>query len=215
MAGLSYNEEHQRQIALRHLFLPTGYGILYETIIAILALILFNLSTLSTDLLSKSLNTAHPLSAWNLFLQKILNELQQHHSVQQAVLFGLWAIVGALVYILVFRTLQLFFGVRQSLGTGMRLVHQDHTQGALRWFASLHDGFLKAIIFVAATITILIGVLVCFGIASQELNDGLSATFPANAGALVLSLVGALLSVRLIVLGVSLLSRRFREWYTT
>jgi hypothetical protein len=213
MANLSYNEEHQRQITLLHLFLPTGYGILYEAVLAVLALVLFNLSTLSTDLLSKSLNTAHPLSAWDLLLQKSLNDLQQYHVVQQGMLFGLWAVAGALIYILLFRMLQLYIGARQSIGTGVKLVRQEHAQGVLHWLATLHDIFLKVIIFAAAATAIAIGVLVCFGIASQKLHDGLSAAFPASVGSYALSLVGALLSVRLIILGLCLLSDHFRNWY--
>lgn len=214
MATLSYNETKNRQLELRHIFFPSAYGLISEVIIGVVALILFNLTALSNQLLAKKFDDADPLPLLSHTLRKLLDGLQAHYAVQQILLFALWAIVGALVYVLIFRITQLFFGVTRSVGVGMKFVRQDHARGIFHWFASLHDFFLKLVIAVAGGIALVSGALVCFGTASQELTDGLADSFPSNVLPLVVSLLGAVLSIRLIALGISLLSRRFRNWYT-
>jgi hypothetical protein len=211
---LSYNETKDRQIKLRHIFFPSAYGLISEIIIAVLALVAFNLSELSNQLLSKNFGNTDPLPLWSQLLRKALDSTQNHYVLQQVLLFALWAMVGALVYVLIFRTLQLFFGVKNSVGTGLRFYRQDHARGIFRWLASLHDLFMAMLILSLGGAALAIGSLICFGIASQELRDGLAGTFPANAWPLLISLLAAVLSVRLIALGISLMSRRFRNWYT-
>jgi hypothetical protein len=179
------------------------------------ALVAFNASELSNQLLTKNFDGADPLPFWNQFFNNVLARVQNIAGVQQILLFVLWAMVGALLYILVFRFLQAAFGVKRSVGTGVRFMRQEHTKGLLHWLASLHDFFLASIIFIMGTATLLFGSLICFGVASQELRDGLAAAFPASMWHLLLSVVAAVLSVRLIALGLSLLSSRFRNWYTT
>lgn len=215
MQEFSYNETKHHQLELRHIFFPGAYGFVTEAIIGILALIVFNASQLNNHLLDKSFGTVDPFSLWSQILRRLLDGVGQHYIVQQVFLFSLWAVVGALIYIFVFRLLQILFGVKQSVGSGVRYVRTDHANGLIRWLASLHNFFLKMLVDVLGTAAILIGATVCFGIASEELNNGLAETFPGNIGILLLSVVGAVISVRLIVLGISLLSRRFRDWYTT
>jgi hypothetical protein len=55
--------------------------------------------------------------------------------------------------------------------------------------------------------------LLCFAIASQQLSDGFINYFPANLSNFVFSLIGAFIGVRVITVGISLLSPRFRVWY--
>lgn len=215
MATLSYNETKDRQLKLRHIFLPSTYGFISEAVIGIVALVVFNVSTLSNQLISKNFDNADPLPVWNRLFKNALEGLQSHSGVQQVLLFLLWAFVGALLYILVFRILQIAFGVKHSVGTGLRFVRQDHSRGIFYWLASLHDFFVAAIIFIFGAGAILFGSVICFGIASQELRIGLTGTFPTSMEALFLSFAAAILSVRLITLGLSLLSSRFRNWYTT
>jgi hypothetical protein len=215
MGMLSYNEEKNKKLKLRHIFFPSIYGFVSEVIIAILSLAVFNASKLSDQLLSKNFGTTDPLSLWSQLSRQLLDSAGQYHIVQQLFLFGLWAIVGALLYVLIFRILQVVFGVRHSVGLGMQFVREDPERGIFRWLASLHDFFFALLIATLGTAALASGTLVCFGIASQELSNGLAASFPGNLWPLLLSLLGAVLSVRLIAFGISLLSRRFRNWYTT
>jgi hypothetical protein len=215
MELFSYNETKHHQLELRHIFFPSAYGFVTEVVIAVLSLIVFNVSQLNDRLFDKNFGTFDPFSLWSQILKQLLDNAGQHHIVQQAFLFGLWAVVGALIYILIFRLIQIFFGVKQSVGSGVRYVRTDHANGLLRWLASLHNFFLKMLVYILGALAIFTGAVICFGIASQELNNGLAATFPGNVGILLLSVIGAIISVRLIVLGISLLSRRFRDWYTT
>ncbi len=216
MSPLSYNEEQQQRTELRHLFLPNWYGFVAEAIIGVVALIVFNLSQLNDQFLNKDTGTlANPLSLWGDWLDAFLTGIQQHVGVQQALLFVLWAIAGALIYILVFRALQLFVRAKHTIGEGVQLVQAQHAEGALRWFASLHDFFIKSLIIIAGAAALLIGTTICFGIASQELYYALTNSFPENLLPLLLSLVAAILGVRVVVIGISLLSRRFRAWYNS
>jgi hypothetical protein len=216
MTALSYNEQHTRLWAVRHVFFPSSYGLVAEIIVGGMALVLFNLSTLSNELFSRDLGSkgGDPLEGWDALFTKVLNSGQSHDVVQKILLFLLWAVAGALLYVLVFRLAQLFFGAKTSLSTGMQLVRQEHAVGLLHWLATLHDFFLKLTIIVLGSAAVIAGVLLCFGIASQELQIGLARSFPSNLWPLVLSLFAAALSVRCVALGISLLSARFRSWYT-
>ena len=209
----SYNETRHKQLELRHIFFPSIYGFVSETVVAVVALVLFNVSQLSSQLLTKSFGTADPLSLWSQNFGQVLNDAERPHVVQQIFLFVLWAIVGALIYILIFRLIQVIFRVKQSVDSGVMYVRNDHAEGVLHWLASLHDFFLKAVLILLGTAALVVGAIVCFGIASQELSNGLLMAFPGSAGALFISLVAAVLSVRMVVLGFSLLFRRFRIWY--
>lgn len=212
METSSYNELRQKQIKLRHIFYPGNSAMVVEAIAAVLALILFNASQFSNELLGSSQMT-DPLSLGYQPLRHLAGKLDRFALTQQLLLFLLWAVVGILIYILVFRSLQIFIGVKGSVAEGVDLIRADSTNGLLRWLASLHDFFVKVLIVLAGMVAVLVGALVCFGIASQELSNGLLETFPSNAEAFLLSLVAALLSVRLIALGLTLSSRHFRSWY--
>lgn len=210
---LSYNEERMQTSELRHLLPPSGYTLVAEIVVAVVALVLLNLSTLSAPLggAGSSIN-ASPFSLWSQVLDKLLSP-SQHASIQQILLFILWGIVGALIYIFVFRLLQFFIRARSSLQQGVSLIQTEHSQGAMHYFASLHDFFIKLVIALLGAAAILTGALICFAIASQQLSAGLDSSFPASLGNFAIALIGAFLAVRVIAVGVSLLSPRFRDWY--
>lgn len=212
METISYNESHNKQLTLRHIFFPGSYGMVSEAIIALLALIFFNISDFSGQLLGSNLG-ASPFSLWRQPLQHLLNKLDGYATIQHLTLFVLWSIVGILIYILVFRTLQILFNVKHAVGTGVELVRQDHEMGLVRWLASLHDFFVKTLILLTGIAAVAVGSLICFGIASQELRNGLVGSFPSNIGAFILSFIGALISVRVVAIGLTLASRHFRNWY--
>lgn len=210
---LSYNEEQLHELELRHLFWPRTYIFFIEAIIAVVLLLLFNVSALNDHVLNANTGVdSSPFSLWGNVFDKTLGNTQ-HAAAQHVLLFGLWALVGALLYILVFRFLQFFFRAKGSVREGASLIQAQHSQGAMRYLASLHNIFLKLIIIILGAIAILTGALVCFGIASQELSKGLDQALPGNLPSFLISFLGALLAVRLIVIGGSLLSTRFRAWY--
>jgi hypothetical protein len=210
---LSYNEEQSQTSELRHLFLPAGYTLAAEAIVAVAVLIVLNLSTLSSSLggAGDSIN-ASPFSLWSRVIGKLLSPTQ-HAAIQEALLVAVWAVVGALVYIMVFRLVQLLLRARSSIQQGVSLVQVEHSRGAMRYFASLHDFSIRFIIGLIGTAAILTGSLLCFAIASQELSLGLDGAFPASLGHFTIALAGAFIGIRVITVGVSLLSPRFRGWY--
>ncbi|HVX48411.1 MAG TPA: hypothetical protein VHA05_03585 [Candidatus Saccharimonadales bacterium] len=209
----SYNESRKYESALRHLFLPSAYTLLGETIVAVIALLIFNFSTLNEQVFSASSGVeVNPISVWGDVIDRWLPGAQSA-AIQRILLFALWAAFGALLYILVFRLLQIFVRTHSSIERGEELVRADHTAGAWRYFKSLHDFFLRTIITLVGIAAILTGVILCFGIASQELAIGLADGFPADVAPFIISLVGAILTARIVVVGLSLLSSRFRLWY--
>jgi hypothetical protein len=214
MSDFSYNDEHTRRLELRHFFLPGGYAVISETIVAIVALVLLNLSTFSQVLGGDNAGiSANPLSLWSRVINKLLGSTQQYAFIQEMLVFLLWAFVGAMIYILVFRFIQISLRTKDSVQQGAVLIRTEHTEGALRYFASLHDLLLKIIIVALGTIAILTGTLLCFAIASQQLSNGFAYYFPHDLVNFALAFAGAFIGVRFITVGISLLSPRFRFWY--
>lgn len=209
----SYNESEHYRSELRHLFVPSVYNFVAEATIAIIALLIFNFSSLNEHVLTASTGiSANPLSVWGSVLNHWLSGAESAF-VAHALLFAIWAIIGALAYVLAFRFLQIFVRARSSIQRGEQLIQADHAAGAWRYFASLHDFFLRAIIVVAGLAAILTGALLCFGVASQELSTALDTPFPSSLLNYVIALAGTLLTARVITVGLSLLFPRFRNWY--
>lgn len=214
METFSYNEERNKYLSLKHLFFPGLYGLLAEATIAVVALVVFNANELSNRLLKDSLDETNPLSFSSRLLGKTLSNFQRIDMVEQVLNFILWAVVGALVYILIFRSMQIILGAKSSVGTGLKLVRQEDYSGYMSWLALLHNYFVKSLVALAGITILALGAFVCFSIASQELRSGLLHLFPSNLKPLLLSFFAAILSVKLIVIGISLLSSRFRNWYS-
>jgi hypothetical protein len=214
MTKLSYNEQIDQQLRIRHIFWPNGYALVSESVIAVVALIVCNTTLISQRFLEQDVGVDNPLMLLSQPINNVLGGLNQFSGIQQLFLFGLWAIVGVLIYILVFRLLQVVFGVKHTVDSGVELVRHDLNHGLYRWLASLHDAFLRILLTTLGILAIAGGSLVCFAIASQELNNGLSEPFPANIARFAVSLLAALISVRVVAIGLALLSPKFRNWYT-
>lgn len=213
METLSYNEEKSKRSELRYIIWPDIYGFISEAVIAVLILLLFNASNLSNRLLNDTSNNSNPFSYSFDLLTKLFSEIQKNYIFEQASIFLLWAVAGVLAYILIFRILQIVLGVNYSLSMGLKLVRKEHISGILHWLSSLHDFFLKILIVFAGVLVLFLGTFICFGIADQQLDAGLAYEFPSNLQPLALSFVGALLSLRFVVIGLILLSSHFRNWY--
>lgn len=214
MAYQSYSDELSSTGQLRHLFIPNRYAALSEAVIAAGLLILLNIGTIS-DVLgghSAGINTT-PLSLWHRVIDHTLAGPQANAAVQRGAVIVLWALAGALVYVLVFRLFQVSVRAEGSVRRGAVLVKTQHEQGLMRYFASLHDFFIKALIGSVGFGSLLFGVLICFSIAGQQLGQGLYESFPGNIGYLAVAYLASLLAVRCSAIGLSLLSARFRAWY--
>ncbi len=209
----SYNEFKKHQTVIRHLFLPNKYMLIGEFIFSVIILMIFNGYWLSSHIFGNEKGDKDPVSFFSDLFNTVLLEVQKEYLIQQISIFMLWAVAGALIYILIFRSLQVFFGVGHSVSEGVSLTRKEHKSGLIRWLSSLQDIFLKSLIIISCLV-ILIGALVCFGAASQELRASLVYDFPRNAYSLVLSLIGAFVSVRFVTLTLCLLSERFRSLYT-
>jgi hypothetical protein len=211
---LSYTEQKNKEKKLRRIFYPDIFTFCIESIIAIIALVLFNVSDLSARLLYDGPGKNDPFAYTFGLVGNFFDVVQKYYVVQQISLFLLWAIAGSLVYILLFRLLQIIFGVGYSFNEAFSLYKQENGKGVMRWLGSLHDFFIKTFLIICGVLAFSIAFFVCFGLASQELKAGLIYGFPSNLTAIFLSILGAIISVRLIIIGLSLLSTRFLYWYT-
>jgi hypothetical protein len=210
----SYNEELRRQEELRSLIVPPRYAALFEIVLAAVAVILFNISELSSRFLGQTPDTIHPLSLWNQLLSKFLDDIQSHTWVQETLIFILWSAAGALMFVFIFRLIQLLSFAKESVRKNSIYIDPDPRHGRLqRQMGSLHNILVRLLVGFVATVIFALAILVCFGIASQELENSLGSAFPANLGYLMISAAGAILSVRLVIIGLSLISQRFRNWY--
>lgn len=214
MTNPSYNDNQLETSELRHLFIPNRFAVVFETVIAAVLLMLLNLGAIGDALggHSSGIDTS-PLSLWSQVVDRLLSGWSAGSFIQRALLFALWAIVGALVYMLLFRVFQVSVRARNSVRQGNLLVRTEGQQGLVRYLASLHDFFMRSLVIATGVTALVIGALLCFSIASQQLGIGLDTSFPANLGHFTIAYIGALLAVRTVTIGVSLLSVRFRAWY--
>jgi hypothetical protein len=210
---VSHSEDEQKKSKIRQLFFPDIYALVSEIIVASAALILFNTNDLSNKFLQDAADESNPFSFSFQLISNAWSNIEQIYAVQQTLIFILWAVVGALVYILFFRMIQLIFGIKYSIDTGVKLIRNEKSTGLLRWFSTLHDVLLKSLVTFVGLLIFIFGAFICFGIASQELRSGLIQEFPSNIQPIIICLISAFLSVRLVTLGLSLLSVRFRNWY--
>lgn len=216
MSSLSYNDERLRATELRHLFVPTGYAIISEATIALAVLILSNIGTISDALGGNNAAIdSTPLSLWSQIMNGLFDGLQSNLLLQKIALFLLWAVVGALIYILIFRLAQLFTRASDSVRQGAYLVKAEHEAGFLSYLGSLHDFFMRLVVSIVGTAALLVSVLLCLSIADQQLSTGLNTSLPSSLAPLAIAYIGAWLAVRLVIIGMSLLSVRFRIWYNS
>lgn len=211
--GLSHNEAVARESTLRYILWPGKYSITAEFIVGCLALILFNITNLSNQWLGRSVGVNDPFAGWSSILSHLLDKLQGYYIVQQAVIFLLWALIGALMYILIFRTLQVSFRTKQTVQAGVDAFKEGQRPGLTRWFTSLHDFFLRLVITIVGFVLIACSSLICFSLASHELKQSLDNSFPANTLTIIICLLMSLVTIRLLVVGLCLTSRHFRQWY--
>lgn len=209
---LSYNEQKNQDIKLRHIFFPSTYMFVCEAILGIILVVIFNASALSNLFLNNA-SGDNPFSYATGLLHKAFVNLEQNHVFQQVAIFLLWALVGSLIYILLFKLFWITHDAGVTVEEGVKMVKQNHASGFISWLDSLHDFFIKMLALLAGVCIIAFGTSVCFLMASQELTLSFIYSFPANLLAILFFIITSILSIRLIMLGITLLLRDFRNWY--
>lgn len=212
---MAYNQENQNNLRLRHLFFPNRLSFLFETALSLGLLFVLNLTAFGEKLFENDIDNSDPVSFGEQLFDQQLADFSANRIFEQISVFLMWAAVGMLIYILLFWVAKIISGTFYSLNDGVKKVRTDSTKGFLRWFESLHDFLLKVLLEFGGLILLLFGIFVCFSFASYQLNFGLMVAYPESIERIILSIVSAILAVRLIIVGLCFLLPRFRRWYCT
>lgn len=209
---MSYNQDAQNSLKLKHLFLPNAAVLSGEIIFALIALFTLNINNIGSKFTNQNDNTS-PVAFSGQLLDKMWGALNDSYAFQQISLFILWALAGMFAYILIFRLIQIISGVSYSVKNGFQYVKTDSSRGFFRWLDSLHDFFIKLLITISGILLFGYGAFACFGLASQQFETGLAQSYPAYIAPLLISVLSAIIGIRVIMAGLCLLSRRFRNFY--
>jgi hypothetical protein len=143
----------------------------------------------------------------------VWHAINQWEPFMHAAVFTLWAIAGSLAYLLIFRLIQLIYALIYSAEDASKFVKAQSSYGIIFWIISLNEFFKKALIKIIGALLLFASTFVFFIYASNQLKIGISEAFPASAYLLALSFAVAILAMRLLVNGVSLLLPAFTRWY--
>jgi hypothetical protein len=210
---MSYNEDQQKVGALKHIFIPQPTGLIYELSLAGLMLGLMSLS-----FIGKSLQASSPESDPIAYATDIINQgwifINQYNSVQQTMIFLMWAVFGMAVYILLFKIYRLIYGTIHHLRKGVEYVHHDHAKGMVTWLRSLHDISLRLLIWILGSLAIFLGVVGCFSYALGQLEVAIYDGLPDGLIYFTTGYLGTFVGLRLVMIGLCFLLPSFRRWYT-
>lgn len=216
----SYNEYVQHRQSLRRLVAPGPLYSLAEATFAGLVLLLLNLSNIEGHLVSDipgADKTAfvNPVDYMPQLVGSLSDTLSQYAWASRATLFIVWALLGMLTYILVFRAVQITNRTTRSLKQGWLYVRREDATGLSKWLGQLHDFMVKFLIRSGGLILITLGVFLVFTYANFQLQIGFSGTYdmPLPLISLLVGLVAAVIGMRVLVLGLCLIFSRFRRWY--
>lgn len=210
---MSHNEDEKQEKALKHLFVPSLIKFLLEALVAAILLVVINFAAFESSLLKGYPNdlifTSYSASLLDIFLTII----SQVSFMGQLIVFVIWAVVGMLIYIVVFRIIQTVYGISSSVNTGLNYVKTEHTHGIIHWLSTLHNFFLLSLARFISLILLSVATFLAFVFASQQIKIGLEQVWPVNFITLGLALIATFVGVRLIVIGVCLTMPRFARWY--
>jgi hypothetical protein len=209
---VSYNEEQQKAGTIKHIFIPSSMGLIYETSLSALALLLVGLTFIGKQIHSLS-PESDPVSFATSTVRQGWDFINQFYSVQQVMIFLLWAFFGMAVYVIFFKIFQLAYGAIYQLRKGVEYVHEDHAHGAIKWLGSLQDTILKFLIWLVGSAAIFIGIVVCFSYAATHLKVAVSESLPNNLLYFGIAFLAAFIGLRLVMIGLCFLLPSFRRWY--
>jgi hypothetical protein len=217
---LSYNEAEAQRQKFRRLFLPGWLNFAAETLLAVVILLALDLSDIQAGLLTGV--NAHgtiiqnPLPFLAHRLSDALNSVSKYHWASQLTVFALWAVLGMLAYLFIYRVAQISNATARSLREGVMYVRADGNQGLHKWLGSLHDVFMKVLLKGAGLILILVGAFLAFSYANLELHIAFSNIYSGYFGkttSFVIGLLSAMLGMRIIIIGLCFLFNHFRRLY--
>lgn len=210
---MAHNEAQEAQIRLQHFIFPGSVAFMVESFLGILVLLLINIDALSTKFFSEDTDVENPVSYTQTQLDNAWNSLNQSHIFEQISIFILWAMVGALTYILVFRLVQILVSLRYSAEDASKYIEAQSGFGVIFWLISLKDFFATFLVKMVGLFFTLFASIAGFNFASNYLLKTLAGSLPQNLGDLALSLLFAIFAMRIFVSGIGLLFPRFRAWY--
>ncbi len=209
---MSYSEEKRRSPLLRLLF-PPGIVLVLESFISAFLLVIINFTTLETSFFQgypKDLTfTTYSIE----LLNSLLATISQFQLAGQIIIFITWVIIGMLTYILLFQLIQLVAGVSSSVNQGVGYIKTEHSHGIVRWFSSLHNFFLNLIIVSISSLLFGSAIFLAFAFATHNVQLAFTEQLPGTVLLLILSYVATLIGVRLLMIGLCLMTPRLARWY--
>ncbi len=148
---MSYNQDHDNSVRLRHLFFPRAISFLIELLVTFGVIFILLIDDLERKFSHKSELSDTGIADYVHQLAMHINDIVfGNDSVGKLSLFCMWAIAGMMIYIVVFKIIQLSSGTFQTMRRGIFYISADHSHGLFRWLGSLHNIFTKFIITILA-----------------------------------------------------------------
>lgn len=210
---MAYNEDQRKKSANQHIFFPGPMGLTLELALAIGVLFTLNLNNIGNKWLSDAQTGTNPVEFILQIVSDFYTSISHQPVVEQVSIFTLWALVGMLSYILIFRILQITLSVGLSVGEGVRAVRIYHRRGLFKWLASLNDFFVKSCVIGASILFFFFGTALCFGVANESLTRAVSYGSQEVSLLIFSSILWAYLGVRIIMSGLYLAVPAFRRFY--
>lgn len=210
---MASNQDETRRSTVRHLFLPGTLAFSTEIATASLALIMLNFASFEHAFFHTESGDTSFVSYSGRLFYRFLEAASQLQLVSQVIIFIMWAVAGMLVYLLLYRALQAIYGVSSSLRQGIGYVKTSHSKGLMYWFDSLYNFFISAVTILIGVVAFFGGIFLVFGIASQQMRNGLSTMWPDNLVLFIFTLLAVVVGVRLAIIGICILIPRFARWY--
>lgn len=213
MGRVGYYEELENRLRIRHFFFPGPIYFAGEALVAVIALLFLNLSTLGNRLLSNNADRLNPVEYVSDSIASFWTWLNGSAIFENFALFVLWAVVGALAYLLVFRLIQIGTAIFYSAEDAKKLIKAQREFGLVFWLISLDNFFKRSLISLSGVALIVIGAFICFSFASSQLRSGLFASTSDAVLHFLISFAAAAIGIRILVSGIGLLIPAFRRWY--
>jgi hypothetical protein len=210
---MSYNQEELRNKDLHRLFIPSLLGGFLECLVASLLLVIINFAALEGYLLQRYPKDLTFTSYSSELLNNFLANLSHFYLSGQLIIFVAWAMVGMVGYIIIMRLFRAISGLSTSVHRGVSYIKVDHSHGLVRWLGSLHNFFLKLLIFCIGTVLFVSAIFLIYVYAAHQVQVGFIKTWPLNILPFGLSLLATIAGVRLVVIAACLTMPRFARWY--
>lgn len=211
---MAYNDDSYKHSEIKRLFLPGKITFMLEVLVATLAFTYLLATDLETKFFNTSYTSGNELTRFsNDLINTVLTRFMANNTVETVLVFIMWATVGMLAYIGIFRGVQIASGTASSVKTGAMYINNEHSEGLVKYMSSLHNTFIKLILAASGMAMVLFGLFLAFSYAYLLLKIGISESTPNNILPLIGGSILGVAGIRIIMTGVCVLIPPLRSWY--